>query len=107
MAKPKVADPERQALLETIRELSVLPFQERLAEALLATPTFDALKEFALKKPGEWATYVKTLANLAGYAERKELKVGGLIAHIHEMSDAELLERARQMGSPKVIDNEP
>lgn len=96
--------PEKQELLDALHELSTEPFRNLLAEALDAAPSPEALAKMAKDRPSDWATYVKTLANLSGYADKKEVKVGGVLAHIHEMSDAELLDHARRLTAPKIID---
>ena len=112
MARKSVQRDNMATLAEMFRELRTEPFAEKLALAFEVGPTKQELRHFAAKKPGEWATLVKTLASLAGYADKKAVSHDGVIAHIHGMSDAELLERARSLSlgrtePQKVIDIRP
>lgn len=107
MAKELAAD--RAEKLALIKELSLAPFQEKLAEVLGVSPTTEELKAFARKSPGDWGNLVRTLANLAGYSEKREVKHSGILGHVHAMSDAELQAHARAMveADQKFIDITP
>lgn len=98
--EPTAQELARRPLIEELRELSTQPFIDLLNKALKAQPSEAALAKMAKERPSDWATYVKTIANLAGFAEKREVKVGGVLAHIHEMSDAELLDHAKRLTAP-------
>lgn len=85
--------------LELLRQRSVEPFIELLERVISAEPSHADIQAWAASRPGDWANMVKTVANLAGYADTKEVKHSGILAHIHAMSDAELLEAARTLGT--------
>lgn len=103
-AKPPLTHEE---MLAELRELSVEPFVKQLGQFLAAAPGREALAEFAAAKPDQWASAVKSLAGLAGYADKSEIKVAGIIGHVHAMSDAQLLDCMRQLLEDKPIDVTP
>ncbi len=91
--------------LQELRERSVDPFVRQLDKLLSAAPSQETLSEFAETKPNDWASMVKTMANLSGYADRTEVKLGGVIAQISDMSDAQLIEMMRLlMDQKKAVD---
>lgn len=83
--------------LEELRNLAVEPFVKELDKLLEAAPKGNELAEFAANKPNDWANMVKTFAGLAGYAERQEIKLAGIIGQVKDMSDAQLVDVMQQL----------
>lgn len=72
------------------------PFRRVLAEYIGAAPTPQAIAEFAAKYPDRWAQGLAILAGLAGF--QKDVNVNVTHWNVAEMSEAQLMERARELG---------
>ena len=119
--KPVTQLPARDdpAFLDMIRERSTDVFLKPLNRFMDNGPSDEAIKTWARINPDGWARAVSTMARLAGWSEKSEVthKHRGVVAHLHAMSDAELLAAARDsVGSfsividqtdDKTLDNEP
>ncbi len=75
-ARPPQLDGDRIAA--ELEVLSRAPFQEFLADLLVARPSPEAIKEFAARHPYRWAQATVMLARLAGYHDK--LKVDGSLS---------------------------
>lgn len=107
MSRGKELSALREKRLTELRERAVEPFVKELDKLLEVSPQVDKLTSFAEAKPLDWANMVKTFAGLAGYADRTEIKIAGILGHVHEMSDAQLIDLMRQIvDQKKVLDIE-
>lgn len=97
-----------EAKRDLLRQRSVEPFVALLADFLANAPTAKQIREVAARRPGEWANIVKIFAQLSGYTEKREVEHTGIIAHIAQMGDAELMGMLRQFTNTNAIkDRQP
>lgn len=101
MRKGKELEALREKRLNELRERAVEPFVKELDKLLEASPAPDKLTTYAENKPLDWANMVKVFAGLSGYADRTEIKLAGIVGHIHEMSDAQIVDFMRQIVEQK------
>lgn len=82
-------------LEELFSSLSRQPFVQELSRFVAANPSRAKIREFAEKYPDRWAQGVSILARLAGYSEKVDVSVSGLIQHVRALSDVELESRLK------------
>ena len=107
---PAPLSPERELLLEQLRERSTEIFIEPLTRLLNNGPKAKDIEGWAKLNPGDWARALSVLGRLAGWSEKSEVvhKHRGVVGHIHAMSDAELIIEARNsLGSYAVLAGQP
>lgn len=108
MSRGKELAALREKRLTELRERAVEPFVRELDKLLEVSPQVDKLTSFAEAKPLDWANMVKTFAGLAGYADRTQVEFAGIIGHVKNMSDAQLIDLMRQIvDQKKVLDITP
>lgn len=100
---PKAPQMDPEAIRENIDALSRDPFREQLATWLQAAPQGDSIEEWANRHPDRWAQGLAIVGRLAGFSDK--LEVEGTIQHVHELSDAEIIQRVQQLRA-QAIDGE-
>lgn len=92
-------------LIEEFKLYNRTPFMEILADLIQAAPTIEAIQKFAEEHPDRWAGAVKTLANLSGFHDKREI-VGNINVTIGDLSDSQLQDRLAELNE-KIIDITP
>lgn len=86
----------REQLREHIERSYRAPFKDVLATMMQCRPDAINIFQWANEHPDRWANAVAVFAKLAGYHEKIEIEEHKHL-HVHELSDAELLQRLSEM----------
>src|ERR1051326_4020694 len=89
---PRLTPAEIAAAIEENRRE---PFKEILGDFVNNAPDGPSVAEFAKKAPDRWMQATTMAAKLAGYNDKVEIT--GTIQHLHQLSDADLLRRLREL----------
>jgi len=104
-------DPAREtAALRTLAEIEMCsraPFRRILTRYIEAAPDLNALAAQAEKHPDRWAQGLAIAGRLAGYSEKVEVEASLDVHHLHELSDAELDARIRELDAKKALGPHP
>lgn len=76
--------------------LSRQPFRQVLADVLASAPSMDDIRGFASRNPDRWGQLLAIVAKLGGYHDKLEVE-GNMRLKVEDMSDAELVERIKQL----------
>ena len=97
---------KKEDLVPHLEMMSRKPFQDILAVVLANEPEDESIQRLADSNPEKWANMTKTMASLAGYADKTEIQTN-FYMELRNMGDAELFQLMSEMESDiKTIDLE-
>lgn len=96
-AQAKAAELDPDELEELFSSLSRQPFVQELSRFVAANPSRAKIREFAEKYPDRWAQGVAIMARLAGFSDKVDVSVSGLVQHVRALSDIDLDKRLREI----------
>jgi len=95
----------RESIRSEVRRVMRDPWQRILTDYVGTAPSLKALQKFADKSPDRWIQGAVMLAQLAGYTKEINVNHGGVVEHVHVMSDADLQQRLNEARQKRALLN--
>lgn len=87
----------RQELRRELERYNRQPFLDLLAEFMQCRPDPITIALWAREHPDKWMNAIATCAKAAGFADQLEVNSNNTHLHVHELSDAQLLQRLEEL----------